>query len=175
MKWTDKHLEELRARGLRITVKGGGKPLQVPAKKDPGNGYGQIKRGWYPIAGRVIFFRSGWEYRYAIYLEFLLQQGKIKKWEYEPEEFEFHQIARGTRHYKPDFKVTYPNGTIVYHEVKGRMTAKARTQLDRMKKYYPRIRIHLVQKSALRELNLKMGWLHGWNMSPIERPGSTIS
>ena len=93
-----------------------------------------------------IFVRSAWEANYARYLNWLVAHGKIKNWEYEPDVFYFENIKRGTRSYLPDFKVENNDGTIEYHEVKGWMDATSKTKLKRMKKYYPDVKIVLVNK-----------------------------
>ena len=93
-----------------------------------------------------IFVRSAWEANYARYLNLLVAHGQIKSWEYEPDVFYFENIKRGTRSYLPDFKVENNDGTIEYHEVKGWMDAVSKTKLKRMKKYYPDVKIVLVDK-----------------------------
>jgi len=99
--------------------------------------FGNIKRGYYNINGKRMFFRSSWEATYALYLDFLIKQKQIQKWEYEVDTFIFEKIKFGTRSYKPDFKIYNNDGTIEYHEVKGWVTAQTMTQLKRFKKYYP--------------------------------------
>lgn len=94
------------------------------------------------------FFRSTWEANYARYLNWLISVGDIKSWEYEVDTFEFIAIKRGTRFYTPDFKVTERNGTTVYHEVKGWMDPKSKTRLARMAKYYPAVKLILIDKDA---------------------------
>ncbi len=96
------------------------------------------------------YFRSSWEANYARYLNLLVSQIEIVAWEYEPDTFEFHNIKRGTRFYKPDFKVylfPFPDGGYEYHEVKGYMTPKSKTQLKRMAKYYPNEKIVIIGAS----------------------------
>ncbi|MCF8009450.1 MAG: hypothetical protein K9K32_06760 [Halanaerobiales bacterium] len=75
------------------------------------------------------YFRSAWEANYARYLNFVGE-----KWEYEPKEFEFEEIKRGTRFYTPDFYL--PNKD-QYVEIKGWFRRKDKTKLKRFKKYYP--------------------------------------
>lgn len=99
--------------------------------------YNEVKRGWYNINGKKIFFRSKWEANYAVYLDFLIAHGEIKKWEFEPKTFIFKAIELGTRSYCPDFRVTLNNGSKVYHEVKGYMDAKSKTKIKRFRKYFP--------------------------------------
>ena len=60
------------------------------------------KQEWREIDGRRIFFRSRWEYRYALYLQLLKSRGEIKDWQHEPKTFWFEGIKRGTNNYKPD-------------------------------------------------------------------------
>lgn len=98
-----------------------------------------------------LYVRSSWEANYARYLNFLIKHNEIKKWEYEPDTFEFHAIKKGTRFYTPDFKVFLKNGNIEYHEVKGWMDEKSITRGKRMEKYYPEIKIKLVDKTWFRQ------------------------
>ncbi len=75
------------------------------------------------------YFRSKWEANLARYYNFV-----GIRWQYEPEEFEFKTIKRGSRFYKPDF---YLPETDEYIELKGYFTASGKTKLRRFKKYYP--------------------------------------
>jgi len=106
-----------------------------------------------------MFFRSKWEANYAIYLNFLMKQKEIKKWEYEKDMFLFDKIISGTRTYRPDFKVFNNNGKTEYHEVKGWMDAKSKTKLKRMKIYYPQIKMILIDKFVYADIKNKVGGL----------------
>lgn len=75
------------------------------------------------------YFRSRWEANLARYYNFI----KVP-WAYEPQEFEFKAIKRGSRFYKPDFYL--PNAD-EYIELKGYFTEGGKTKLRRFKKYYP--------------------------------------
>jgi len=89
-----------------------------------------------------------WEANFARYLNWLLSKKLIRSWEYESDEFEFVGIKRGTRFYKSDFKVIEISGAIVYFELKGFMDAKSKTALNRMAKYYPGIKIVVIDKKG---------------------------
>lgn len=92
-----------------------------------------------------IYFRSSYEANYARYLKFLIAQvDEVVMWEYEPVTFEFKKIKRGVRFYTPDFRVTFKDGHIEYHEVKGWDYPKGVTARKRMAKYYPHIKLVLV-------------------------------
>ena len=114
--------------------------------------YMGVKRGTYDINGKKMFLRSSWEYNYALYLDWLIGKKEILKWEYEAEVFIFHKIQFGTRSYRPDFKVYNLDGTIEYHEVKGWMNAKSKTKLKRMAKYYPEIKVVLIDKREYKQI-----------------------
>jgi hypothetical protein len=101
-----------------------------------------------------IYFRSSWEYYYAIFLEKLKQEGKIVNWKHEPLTFWFHEIKRGVRSYLPDFCVLHLNGTEEWIETKGLMDSKSQTKMKRMAKYYPQIKIRLVGSEWFK-INLK--------------------
>ena len=105
------------------------------------------KQEWKVIDGRSIFFRSRWEFRYALYLQLLKEKGQIKDWQHEPKTFWFEGIKRGTNNYKPDFLVTHVNGSEEWIEVKGYMDSKSATKIKRMAKYFPDIKLRVVDKS----------------------------
>lgn len=94
------------------------------------------------------FFRSSWEANYARYLNWLIQHNQIVAWEFEPDTYEFIRIKRGTRFYTPDFKITNLNGSIEYHEIKGYMDDRSRIKLDRMRRYFPDVKVILIDKDA---------------------------
>jgi hypothetical protein len=116
-----------------------------------GTVYSRANNGWYEIAGTRYFFRSSWEVVYARYLQFLLEKGKIQKWEHEPDTFWFEKIKRGVRSYLPDFKVTDARG-VAYHEVKGWMDPKSVTKIKRMALYYPEVKLIVIQKAEYKPI-----------------------
>jgi hypothetical protein len=120
------------------------------------------------------FFRSSWEANYARYLNFLISNGKIYRWEYEADTFWFEAIKRGTRSYTPDFKIwTRADSDPYYVEIKGWMDQKSRTRAARMKKYYPGVRIVLVEAPQYRAIARTIGGvLSAWEQ---ERGGKMWS
>ena len=103
-----------------------------------------------------VYFRSAWEANYARYLNFLIKQQCLYKWEYETCEFEF-PVKRGRRFYLPDFKIWERRNSEPYFvEIKGYMDQVSRTKLKRMKKYYPEIRVDLVQAKQYYEIKKKL-------------------
>lgn len=76
------------------------------------------------------YFRSKMEANIARYYNFV-----GIKWIYEPQEFEFYKIKRGSRFYKPDFYLPEQDRFI---EVKGWFRQQDKTKLKRFKKYYPK-------------------------------------
>jgi len=76
-----------------------------------------------------IYVRSRMEANILRYYKFI----KVK-YIYEPQEFEFHKIKRGSRFYKPDVHLL---GQDKFIEVKGWFTDSDKTKLRRFKKYYP--------------------------------------
>ncbi len=115
----------------------------------------QHKQFWAIIGNKEpIYFRSSWEYYYAIFLEKLQQEGKIRHWFHEPKVFWFNDIKRGVRSYLPDFCIVHLNGTEEWSEVKGFKDAKSMTKMKRMAKYYPEVKIRLVDGDWFKQ-NLK--------------------
>lgn len=112
--------------------------------------FGNVKRDYYLINSRKIFFRSKWEANYALYLDFLVSQNKILKWEYEANVFIFEKIKFGTQSFRPDFKIFNNDKSTEYHEVKGWMDRKSKTKLKRMRIYFPLIKIRIIDSEAYR-------------------------
>jgi hypothetical protein len=103
------------------------------------------KQFWAKIGDKEpIYFRSSWEFQYALFLEKLRQEGKIIDWRHEPKCFWFENIKRGVRSYLPDFCVTHLDGSEEWCEVKGYYDSKSRTKMKRMAKYYPEVKIRLI-------------------------------
>lgn len=75
------------------------------------------------------FFRSKMEANVARYYEH-----QMICWQYEALEYEFKEIRRGSRFYKPDF---YLADLDLIIEVKGWFRKTDKTKLRRFKKYYP--------------------------------------
>lgn len=119
-----------------------------------------VKRGTYAIGNKEIYFRSLWEANYALYLEWLKEQGQIHEWEYEPERYYFifkegkklRSLGNG---YLPDFRVWETKQKFYLVEIKG--YGQGVQKLKRMKKYHPEIRIELVDKTYYGDLKRKLG------------------
>jgi hypothetical protein len=108
-------------------------------------------QGWFSVGGREMFFKSLWEKRYCLYLELLKRNGKIKEWWYEPDQFVFDRIKKGTKGYLPDFKVLFNSGAIEYIEIKGYMDKKSATKIKRMRIYHPGIKLRIIGKEWFNE------------------------
>lgn len=108
--------------------------------------YSRCARGWRTIGNQTVFFRSSWEANYARFLQLLKESDDIHDWTHEPETFWFKGIKRGCCSYLPDFRVVQPDGTFEYHEVKGWMDRKSKTKIRRMAKYFPTVRLKVVDQ-----------------------------
>jgi hypothetical protein len=102
------------------------------------------KQGWFEIDGKRMYLKSNWERRYALYLSLMLKYKHITDYWYEPETFYFKGIKRGTTNYKPDWKVLFPSGNFEFIEVKGYLDAKSATKIKRMAKYFPELKLRVV-------------------------------
>jgi len=120
----------------------------------PNSIYSRTQKGWADIGDKHYYFKSGWELKYANYLETLRKGNAIMDWEYEPDTFWFEAIRRGVRSYTPDFKLFFDDSTIQYHEVKGWMDAKSKTKIKRMAKYYPDISLTVIDQPVMKQLGL---------------------
>lgn len=127
--------------------------------------------GYRPDLG--FYVRSRWEANIARYLKWLVSRGQIRGFEYEPKTFEFFSIKRGNRTYTPDFRVYNNNGTIEYWEVKGHMDNDSRVKLKRMAKYYPDIKIHLIDKAQYNEIKKWSRLIIGWDDSDLGEIAAT--
>lgn len=103
------------------------------------------------------YFRSMMEANVARYYNFV-----GIKWEYEPREFKF-PIERGIRFYKPDF---YLPDTDTYIECKGWFDPKSKTRMKRMAKYFPEVKVHIMDwveyKALAKQVSMLIpGWEYG--------------
>lgn len=109
------------------------------------------------------YFRSRWEANWARYLNWLKSLGEVQSWTFEPKTFEFTSVKRGGRFYTPDFLVINRDGRAEYHEIKGYMDPRSATKLKRMAKYFPQVKIILIDKAAYRDMAKKVAaLLPGW-------------
>ena len=105
------------------------------------------------------YFRSTYEANYARFLNF-----SKEKWEYEKKTFWFLKIKRGVRSYTPDFYLPEKDE---FHEVKGWMDPKSVTKLKRMKKYYPNVRVIVIDGAWFKAANRQglCRLIPGWECS----------
>lgn len=128
----------------------------------PCNQYSRCKRGQATVGGKTYFFRSSWEANIAAYLQFLKEQKQIKDWEFEVMTFWFDKIKRGVRSYLPDFRVINNDDSVYYIEVKGWMDDKSKTKLNRMRIYYPNIKIEVYDKKRYNAIAKQKGLFKEW-------------
>ena len=110
------------------------------------------KAAWCEIGGKRSYYRSKSEANYARFLQWRKEQYQILDWEHEPKTFWFGTLRRGVTNYKPDFKVTYNNGSVEWIEVKGYFDAKSKTKIKRMAKYHPNEKLLVVDMKAMRQI-----------------------
>lgn len=123
--------------------------------------YTRIRRGKRDDLGDI-HFRSSWEANMARVLKWRQEQQEILLWEFEPRTFVFSGVSRGVVAYLPDFRLTYPDGSIEYLEVKGRETSKDRTKWSRLRKHYPDVKLIVIGKAEYRLLCQRFGDLPFW-------------
>ena len=88
-------------------------------------------------------FKSKVEYRWAQYLQKLLELGAIECWHYEPTKFEFGERWRVRKQYTPDFLVK-EDGQECYHEIKTSLQQKDVTRFRCLHNDFPAVKIVLV-------------------------------
>ena len=125
------------AHGAGETDRDAMKPRKAPRK--------HIAVGsWVELGGQRFYARSKAERARAGVLELVRVAGLIRSWQHEPRTFYFPDVKRGAVSYKPDFSVTYVDGTVVYEEVKGWWDAKSVQKLALMARHYPHIFIETI-------------------------------
>jgi len=143
----EKAKDELISKRLRTWAKNGNQVVHRKAS---------WKGAWRDIGGKNHFFRSAWEANYARYLQWLKSHNKIKDWDHEPKTFWFEGIKRGCVSYLPDFLVQEIDGSESYHEVKGWMDDRSKTKIARMARYFPKIKLIVIDKKSYRSLEKTM-------------------
>lgn len=125
-----------------------------------------IQRGSYETSKGLMYFRSKWEANYALYLDWLIKQKVIKDWQYEPmPRYDFIMMENGKPKvmglgYLPDFKVINNDDSLYLVELKG--AKQGMMKLKRMKKYYPDIKIELIEAKDYAILKRKVGRMLNW-------------
>lgn len=114
------------------------------------------KGGWRIIGGKRRYYRSRWEANYARYLEWLKSLGQIADWKHESKTFWFDGIKRGCVSYLPDFEVTNIAGPSEFHEVKGWMDDRSKTKIARMARYFPEVKLIVIDSKAYRAIKRKV-------------------
>lgn len=148
---------------IKLTIPGKAVPNNTKTWAPPMNrSKCSWKSGWREIGEKKHYFRSRWEANYARYLQWKKENKEIKEWQYEVDTFWFENIKRGVRSYKPDFKVFPLDGEPYYDEVKGWMDARSKTTLSRMKKYYPDIKVNIIDKKIMNNLKNYGYIIKGW-------------
>lgn len=108
------------------------------------------------------YFRSAWEANFARYLNWLKLQAQIESWEYEPQTFVFHGVTRNPLTYTPDFRVVEAGGEVIFYEVKGWMDSKSKSKLQRMAKFYPDVKIIVIDEDQYKAISKWSGMIDGW-------------
>lgn len=138
--------------------------IPIKKKKKAARAYDHIISGVVTIGGKTFRARSSWEANIAAYFEFLKRQGNIIDWRHEPLTFWFKGIKRGVVSYLPDFEIIEASGAIKYVEVKGFMDSRSATKLKRMKKYFPDIKVELINKKRYDEIKSKSRFIKDWGL-----------
>ncbi len=89
------------------------------------------------IEGKEYRFRSKFEYRWALYLQFLKEHGEIKEWYYESTRFVFEDVENRPREYTPDFEITANDGSYYYQECKGHHDSQTNSKFRRIQEHFP--------------------------------------
>lgn len=163
-RWSDPNnilnSKEFRQRKSDISSKN----MEIQMKNKPETLYSRVKHGMVTIGDKTFFARSSWEANIGAYFQFLKEHKKISDWEHEPKTFWFTEIMRGVRSYKPDFLITLNDGTHYYEEVKGWMDPKSATKLKRMKKYYPSVKVDILDEKRYKAIKKMSSLIPQWGL-----------
>ena len=98
------------------------------------------------VGGKYCEFRSEFEYRWAMYLQYRKESGEILDWEYEVYSYNFAEMGYKTPpwNYLTDFLVTPSIDRKVCQECKGKLSNKDIIKFKRVQEKYPDDRIELV-------------------------------
>lgn len=97
------------------------------------------------------------ERAYAERLDMLLHAGEIRRWRFEAVRF----VLGDRCTYTPDFEVVMPDGTVVYHEVKGFWRDDARVKIKAAARQFNDRRFIAVQKRPKKDGG-------GWSVEEIK-------
>ena len=89
------------------------------------------------IGGKEYRFRSKFEYRWALYLQFLKEHGKIQAWDFESTRFIFDGVENRPREYTPDFEITDYDGSCYFQECKGHHDSQTNSKFRRIHEHFP--------------------------------------
>ncbi len=146
---TKEEIKQIKDKMIKTKVQKYG--TAAPGFANSINVYSRTKKGRREDLGEI-YFRSSWEANYARYLNILVKNKTIVKWEFEPDTFVFFNVVRGPKSYLPDFKVWLSDTTFEYHEIKGWMDAKSKSKLKKMAKYYPAISLILIDSKTYKAI-----------------------
>jgi hypothetical protein len=138
--------------------------MNMRMKNNPSSIYSRCKKGTITIVDKTFFARSRWEANIGAYLQFLKEKNEIKDWEHEPKTFWFLEIKRGVRSYLPDFFITNNDDSTYYIEVKGYMDAKSKTKLKRMAKYYPDVKVDVIEEKRYNAIKRNSSLYKHWGL-----------
>lgn len=112
-------------------------------RRKPSRDWSVAKPEWVTVGGVRFYARSQLERRCAEQLETMKRAGLIAMWEHEPQVFHFAGAKRSPVSYKPDFRVTFPDGLVEYYEAKGYWSPKDVNKLRVMARHYPDVTVRV--------------------------------
>lgn len=121
------------------------------------------KQGHRFIGGEDRFFRSSWEFNYALYLQYLKDNKQIQEWYYESEVFYFKESKNNCYAYNPDFKIINNDNSFYFVEIKGWMDSVSKKKIENMGIFYPEIKLIVIDDKEY--FKFKKEWqdkLKGW-------------
>lgn len=141
---------------------------KVISEKKCGSGNAiSIRRKYINSLNQICSLDSNYEYDYALYLDYLYDNGEIAGWIRNTTSFGFSEKIqvrnRIQQSYRPDFIVFMLDGTYEIHEVKGWMNERSQTILAQFKKDYKNLKLRVIGKPEI--LSLQRNFkdkLWGW-------------
>lgn len=140
---------------------------KVISEKKCGKKAVSIRRKYINSLNQICCLDSNYEYDYALYLDYLYDNGEIAGWIKNTTLFGFSEEietrGRKQKSYRPDFIIFFKNGTYEIHEVKGWMNERSETVLKQFKKDYENLTLKVIGKDEI--LSLQRNFkdkLWGW-------------
>ena len=140
---------------------------KVLSEKKCGKRVISIRRRYVSSLNQVVCLDSNYEYNYALFLDYLYDNGEIAGWIKNTTLFGFSEQVeyrgRKQKSYRPDFIVFMKDGRYEIHEVKGWINERSESVLKQFQKDYRDLTLKIITKDDILSLQNNFSEkLWGW-------------